>query len=128
MINQLKNFFNKYEYNDSYENNDFFKLEYRNQDVLNKEEFRNWYNNAKKYIKKENLKRSKDYIENIDNNNIHVETSILTIEFCENCLSNTISSLRKGFSNAICSNCKECFCIGCSRKMLQIYNNKYENT
>jgi hypothetical protein len=114
--------------NDYYENNDFFKLEYANQDVSNREEFRNWYNNAKEYVKKINLKRSKDYIENINNPIFRSEISILTIEFCENCLSYTICSLRKGFSNAICNKCKECLCIGCSRKMPKINNVRYENT
>ena len=102
--------------NDIFENNDCFKLEHKNQDVTNKEEFKKWYKSAKEYIKKENLKRSKDYIENIDNYHVNVETGILTIEFCEKCLSYTIFTL-EGFSSTICSKCKECFCIGCFRKM-----------
>ena len=103
--------------NDNFENNNFFKLEYKNQDVTNKEEYKKWYKSAKEYIKKENLKRAKDYIDSVDNYNMSLDTSILTIEFCENCLSYTICSLGYGFSNVICNKCKECFCIGCSRKM-----------
>jgi hypothetical protein len=52
---------------------------------------------------------------------------ILTIEFCENCLSYTICSLGEGFSEVECNKCKQCFCIGCSRKMQKIseYDNEY---
>ena len=114
--------------NDNFENNDFFKLEYKNQDVTNKEGYKIWYKSAKEYIKKENLKRAKDYIDNVDNYNIHLDTSILTIEFCENCLSYTICSLGYGFSNVICNKCKQYFCIGCSRKMQKSQYNLNEDT
>ena len=103
--------------NDNFENNDFFKLEYKNQDVTNKEEYKKWYKSAKEYVKKENLKRAKDFIDNFDNYNIHLETGILTIGLCENCLSYTVCSLKSGFSYVVCNKCKQCFCIGCSRKM-----------
>ena len=118
---------NEFKY-ENFENNDWFKLEYKNQDVKNKEEYKKWYKSAKEYIKKENLKRAKDYIDNVDNYNMHLDTSILTIEFCENCLSYTICSLANRFSNVICNKCKECFCIGCSRKMQKSQNYINEDT
>ena len=114
--------------NDNFENNDSFKLDHKNQEVKNKEEFKKWYKSAKEYTQKENLKRGKDYIENIGNYHIHVETSILTIEFCEKCLSYTICYLGRGFSDVVCNKCKECFCIGCSRKMQKISEYRYEDT
>ena len=111
--------------NDNFENNDCFKLEHKNQDVSNKEVFKKWYKSTKEYVKKENLRRSKDFVVNI--NRFSMDYRILTIEFCENCLSYTICSLGADFSNVVCSKCKECFCIGCSRKLQKIsqYRNEY---
>ena len=112
--------------NDNFENNDCFKLEHKDQNVTKKEEFKKWFKTAKEYVKKENLRRSKDYIKNFFHYNN--DYSILTIEFCEKCLSYTICSLRGGFSNVVCSKCKECFCIGCSRKMQKTSENNIEET
>ena len=114
--------------NDNFENNDYFKLEHKNQNVTNKAEFKKWYKSAKEYSKKENLKRSTDYIENISNYRKSVETNILAIEFCEKCLSYTICSLERDYSTVVCSKCKERFCIGCSRKMQKISEYNYEDT
>ena len=108
--------------NDNFENNDCFKLEYAEQNVRKKEEFKKWYKSAKEFIKQENSKRSKKFIENINNYNFYLDYNILIIEFCKKCLSYTICSLTKDFSSFKCNKCKECFCIGCSRKM-----QKYQN-
>ena len=79
--------------------NDYFKLEYQNQDVKNKPEFKKWYKNIKEEINKENLERNRD---------------LLTIGFCMNCMSYTICSIID-FSHCFvkCNICKKVFCIGC---------------
>ena len=96
---------------------------HKNQDVTNKKEFKKWFKSAKEYVKNKNLKRSKDYIERTS-----YKTSILTIQFCDNCNSYTICSLDTGFSFVICNKCKECFCIGYSRRMQKLSEYRFEDT
>ena len=37
--------------------NDYFKLEYQNQDIKNKPKFKKWYTNAKDKVNKEKYKK-----------------------------------------------------------------------
>ena len=68
-----------------------------------------------------NLKSSKDYI---NNHSIYFEYNLITIEFCEKCLSYIICSLR----GDKCNKCKECFCAGCSSKIQKVSEYNYEDT
>ena len=95
--------------------NEFFKLEYKNQDVKNKPEFKKWYKNTKEYINKENLKRSNVFMKPDFNEE---DYKILIIEFCRRCMSYTISSIHvNSFCYARCNKCKQNFCIGCLRDL-----------
>ena len=114
---------NEFQNDDNFENNDYFKLEHKNQDVSNKKEFKKWFKSSKEYVKNKNIKRGKDYIERTSYN-----TSILTIEFCDNCISYTICSLKRDFSSVICNKCRACFCIGCSRRMQKLSEYRFEDT
>ena len=98
--------------NDDFENKNYFQMEFKGQNVKNTLEFQKWYKDAKIYIKKENENRKQLYIKN----NYYGDISILTIEFCDKCLSYTLCSLSRSFSYIKCNKCNEEFCIGCSRK------------
>ena len=88
--------------------NDYFKIEYQNQDVKNKPDFKKWYKNSKEKINKENL-----------NTNI----GLLTIGFCMNCMSYTICSIMDySYCFAICNKCKKTFCIGCLQDNNSCFN------
>ena len=88
---------------------DYFKPEYINQDVSNSPEFKKWYKNAKKYVEKENLKRSKDGTEKPFD--VNYDYRILTIEFCMNCMSYTICSIKiYSFCYAVSNISKHSFC------------------
>jgi len=96
--------------NENFGANDCFKLEYHNQDVKNKPEFKKWYKNVKEKIYKENLKRGKDFI--------HNDYRILTIGFCMKCTSYTICPIiDNSFCYAKCNICKQTFCIGCLKDL-----------
>ena len=113
---------------DSFEYNNSFELEHKNQNVTSRPEFKKWYKSAQEYVKKENYIRGKKYVEYIEN---HIDFNndikyILTVQFCEKCMSYTICSIKNYYSYAECNNCKETFCIGCSRKKRKITDTQYE--
>ena len=88
--------------------NDRFKVEYFNQDVKNKPEFKKWYKNIKEEINKENLERNRD---------------LLTIGFCMNCMSYTICSIMDfSYRYAKCNICKKTFCVGCLQDNNSCFN------
>ena len=99
--------------NDDFENKNYFQIEFKGQNVKNTLEFQKWYEDAKIFIKKENENRKQLYINDYD---YYGDISILTIEFCDKCLSYTLCSLSSSFSYIKCNKCNEEFCIGCSRK------------
>ena len=98
--------------------NDYFKFEYENQDVKNKPEFKKWYKNAKEKIHKENLKRSKEFLQKeYDPND---DYRILTIGFCKKCMSYIICSITDySFCYVKCNICQQTFCIGCFQELSQ---------
>ena len=98
--------------NDEFEIKDFFQIEFKGQNVENSVEFKKWYEGAKIYIEKENKRRKDDYVRELN----YRDTCILTIQFCENCLSYTLCSLCSRFSFVKCNKCHEEICIGCSRR------------
>ena len=85
-------------------------------------EFKKWYNHAKEYIKRENIKRGKDFI----NKNYVISENyyLLTIQFCCYCKSYTICYLIDSFSYIKCKQCNNLFCIGCKREFKE-GNNQY---
>ena len=92
--------------------NDYFKLEYKNQDVKNKPEFKKCYKNAKEYINK----RSKEFVQKEYNPND--DYRILIIEFCKKYMSYTICSIIDySYCYAECNICKQNFCIGCLKEL-----------
>ena len=109
-LNTFKNY--------DFEIKDYFQIEFKGQNVKNTPEFKKWYEGAEKYIKRENNRRKEKYI----NETVLFDHNILTIEFCEKCLSYTICSLKNIFSYVICNRCKEEFCIGCSLRQKNRYN------
>ena len=54
--------------------------------LKNTPEFKKWYEGAEKYIKMENNRRKEKFINETDS----FDYNILTIEFCEKCISYTI--------------------------------------
>ena len=98
--------------NDEFEIKDFFQIEFKGQNVENSVEFKKWYKGAKIYIEKENKRRKDDYVRELN----YRDTCILTIQFCQNCLSYTLCSLCSRFSFIKCNKCDEEICIGCSRR------------
>ena len=86
-----------------------FKLQHKNQDLKNNMEFKKWYEDANKYIQKENEK-------------LYAEHEISIINFCSGCCSYSIFRMFD-FSWIKCQNCDYKFCIGCGRKPLS--NNDY---
>lgn len=107
------------EFNDysNFENYKFYRLEYKNQEIKNKKEFKKWYESAKNYVRKVNFKKE-----------AHNLNDFLTIEFCDNCLSYTICSIKASFSYVECTQCKENFCIGCSRKRIKFSDISFDET
>ena len=102
-----------------------FKREYKNQNVYKLPEFREWYQNIEKYVKKENEIRGRDIEENYEK--YSRSERHLIISFCPFCDSFGICYIENRYGNnlslIICKNCKEKFCIGCLRKPLD--NNDY---
>jgi len=96
--------------------NDYFKIEYQNQEVKNKPEFQKWYANAKEKIHKENIKRSREFAQKgYGPNN---DYRILTIGFCMKCMSYIICPIINcSFCYAECNICKQIFCIGCLQEL-----------
>ena len=90
--------------------NNYFGIEYKNQNVNLNPNFIKWYNNTKKYIDQENKKRGKP--------KSHADNRLLVISFCNNCKSYVICSAEYEFSFVQCNICQSKFCIGCSREML----------
>ena len=91
---------------------DFFKLEYKGQNVEKTQEFKKWYKRMSNYIKEENIKLAKDYL---TKPNVYT-SSILLISFCNECNSYTLCSFFEEFSNITCLKCKSFFCGGCLTK------------
>ena len=94
---------------ENHEDNNFFKVEYKNQDVSKLPEFIKWYENTYQYVNNENIQISKEH----NNNYYH---NLLTIGFCDNCLSYVMCWARSEFCYVKCNECNTRFCIGCSRK------------
>lgn len=88
----------------------YFKVEYKNQNVKKIQDFKNWYEKANKYVKNENLRRGlwNDY-HNDDN-------KILTISFCNKCQSYAICDFSTKYSCISCTHCSYLFCPGCFRE------------
>ena len=107
--------------NDIFENQNFFQLDHKGQNIRNNLEFKKWNEDAQNYIKKINNQRKEAYI----SSNFYGDKSMLTIEFCDNCISYTICSLSKSLCYIKCNKCQEEFCIGCSRK--NKYNEDRDN-
>ena len=88
----------------------YYKVEHKNQKLKNISEFQNWYENANKYVKNQNLKRGHwDSFHNVDN-------SLLTMSFCDKCQSYAICDFTKEYSCIRCTNCNYFFCPGCYRE------------
>ena len=88
----------------------YYKLQFKNQNIFKEKNFQIWYKKTKIYIDIENKKRGDSTSESNDK-----DDSILTISFCNNCNCYAICSFRYTFSYIKCSNCQNEFCIGCSR-------------
>ena len=97
--------------------NDFFELEHKNQNIKNNPEFKKWYEKACDFVKKENLKRAQNYIHHYE---LFNDYSILTIEYCDNCIGYTICSHDNSFNYVKCNKCKTKFCLGCSKIMTNL--------
>ena len=93
-------------------NNDncYFKLEHRNQKVKNLPSFQKWYQETSLYIQDKNIQRRKDP-ENQTYN-------IYIIEYCDNCLSYAIFTLKEYSFYIICSNCGSYICAGCQKPQI----------
>ena len=90
--------------------NNYFPIEFKNQNIYLNPHFQKWYENTKKYIDIENKKRG---------NPKNKETNrLLVISFCKNCQGYVICSFEYEFSYVECSICRSKFCIGCSREIL----------
>lgn len=89
------------EYREQNNSIDSFKLEYKGQDVHKLPEFRKWYEKAYQYVK---------------NNNRRTDEYLLTIGYCDTCLSYVIFKLLYSYSYAKCIKCNTYSCLGCSRK------------
>ena len=83
----------------------YYKLDYITQKVDKILEFKKWYENAIKYIDKENQ---------------YNEHRLYTICLCKNCISYTICTFAYEYSFVKCSKCNIYFCVGCSRKKLSV--------
>ena len=95
---------------------DYYKSEYENQNIKNRPDFKKWYKNSKEYINKENLKRSKDFVQK--EHNVGDDYRILTIAFCKKCMKYIICSINiLSFCYAECKICKQTFCIGCLKEL-----------
>ena len=93
----------------------YYKPQFKNQNVFKDKDFQLWYENAKIYIDKENKKRGVIAYGFYDK-----DDSILTISFCNNCNCYAICSFTDTFSYIKCSNCQFEFCIGCSRPTISL--------
>jgi len=107
--------------NDNFKNQNFFQIDHKGQNIRNNLEFKKWKEDAQNYIRRVNKQRKEAYI----SNHFYGDKSMLTIEFCDNCISYTICSLSKSFCYIKCNKCQEEFCIGCSRK--KQYNEERDN-
>lgn len=94
--------------NSNIESIDSFKVEYKGQDVSKLPEFKRWYEINYQYVKDENKRRNNPEIEG--------SKTILTIAFCNNCLSYAICYYAGGLCTFKCYECDYCFCIGCLRE------------
>ena len=99
------------QFNEKYLN--YYKPQFKNQNVNKNPEFNEWYKNAVKYIEKENKKRGLYSDKNPDDN-------LLTISFCNDCNCYSICSFSREYSYIECSNCNSRFCIGCKRPIISI--------
>jgi len=93
---------------------DFFKLEYKGQNVEKTPEFKNWYKIMNNYVKEENIRLSQYYL---TNPNVY-GLPLLLISFCNECNSYVICSFSQEYSNIKCSKCNSHFCGGCLKKCL----------
>ena len=91
---------------------DFFKLEYKGQNVEKTQEFQKWYKRMSIYIKEENIRCAQNYL---INPNIF-SVPLLLISFCNECNSYVICSFYGDFSAIKCLKCNSFFCGGCLKK------------
>ena len=82
--------------------NKCYKVEYKNQNILELPKFKNWFQKVSQYVKNENIRNNYE---------------ILTISFCNNCLSYTICSSKLRYCTYRCNNCNYSFCLGCLREI-----------
>ena len=95
----------------------YYKPQFKNQNVFKEKDFQLWFKNVKIYIDKENKKRGV-----VASGCYDKDDSILTISFCNNCNCYSICSFTSSFSYIKCSNCQFDFCIGCSRPHISLYD------
>ncbi len=93
----------------------YYKPQFKSQNVFKEKDFQLWYENAKIYIDKENKTRGI-----IATGNNDKDDSILTISFCNNCNCYAICSFTEEYSYINCNNCQSKFCIGCSRPHISL--------
>lgn len=92
----------------------FFKLQYKEQKVENLSIFQKWYEIANNYIKdinKKNIPIEKKRIPF----RLHPGAKLLTISFCNNCLSHVICIVETKLSLIRCTKCNKSLCPGCLR-------------
>lgn len=88
----------------------YFELQYKNQNVANLTKFKEWYENVKKYINKENKL--------LPVNDFYFSNKYLIISFCPFCNSYVICNVDTDFCFIKCTKCNDKFCIGCLIKPL----------
>lgn len=97
--------------------NDIFKKQYKDQNLFKLPEFKEWYNEKKKYVEKENKIRGHYTRESC---NIYNDSERhLIISFCPFCSSYGICFNEYNCANYSlirCKNCKKRFCCGCFRE------------
>ena len=99
------------------ENLNYFKVQYKYQNVKNSPKFLKWYTKMNKYINEENNKRT---LKSKNNFNWDDNHDILIISFCNKCCSYVICSYRNGYAFVKCNICNYYFCCGCLREELYL--------
>ena len=93
---------------------DFFQLEYKNQNVKILPEFQKWYKRVDKLLYEENKKRVMDLF-----NIRKIKKGILLISFCNKCCSYVICSYYSRHSKIKCTKCGSNFCAGCLKEIIE---------
>ena len=96
----------------------YYKPQFKNQNIFKEKDFQLWYQSTKIYIDKENKKRGVSTSDSYDK-----DASILTISFCNKCKCYAICSFTYAFSYIKCSKCLNEFCIGCYRDIISLNDN-----